>query len=171
MGLYPQDVLILLMMVLEDKGPVYQKDIARRLHLSPAAVSYAVKRLKGLGLLSQDQSKIMVQSLLDFVFYAIHLVFPAEVGSEARGILTANIQASQQTSKKYVWRSDRGEHFGQQVSPLYESVPLFVFDEPKLYQALACIDAIRVGNSREKKLAFNQLETMLKHHEPSDQSS
>lgn len=170
MGLYPQDVLILLLMILEDTGPVYQKDIARRLHLSPAAVSYAVKRLKGIGLLSQDQNKIMVQSFLDFVFYAIHLVFPAQVGSEARGILTAHeVHAPQnQTVKKYVWRSDRGNHLGQQVSPLYESVPLFVLDEPKMYQALACIDAIRIGNSREKKLAYRQLETLLKHHEPSN---
>lgn len=117
-------------------------------------------------MLSQDQNRIMVQSLLDFIFYALHLVFPAVIGGEALGILTVDQvrdEKKNESNGKYVWRSDQGRDFGQQISPLYESVPLFVLKEPLMYQALRYIDAIRIGNSREKNLAFKQLASLLKH--------
>ncbi len=166
MGLHPQDILVLLLMILEKDQPIYQKEMAARLHLSPAAVSYSIRRLKNLGMLSQDHNKIMVQSLLDFIFYALHLVFPAVIGGEALGILTVNQVQDEKKNEpngKYVWRSDQGRDFGQQISPLYESVPLFVLNEPHMYQVLRYIDAIRIGNSREKNLAFKQLASLLKH--------
>ena len=46
MGLHPQDILVLLPIILEKDQPLNPKVMAAQLHLSPAAVSYSSGVLK-----------------------------------------------------------------------------------------------------------------------------
>jgi len=50
---------------------------------------------------------------------------------------------------------------GQSVLPLFSSVPFAVRRDKLLYEYLALIDAIRLGNAREVNLAKLQLEKGL----------
>jgi len=159
----PQDLLIALFLILEKKK-TYQKDIADRLKISRAAVSYSVNRLIKLNLLSQDKERIMAQTILDFIKYAIHIVYPAQQGPRVKGILTGDITLLDNTilsDDKYVWKSSLGHDIGQEISPLYRSAPEIAASEPALYKALQLIDIIRIGNSREKNLAFKKLQGVL----------
>jgi hypothetical protein len=47
-----------------------------------------------------------------------------------------------------------GKGKGQSVQPLYKSAPKAVKQDPELYKLLALIDAIRLGNPRETKMAI-----------------
>lgn len=87
--------------------------------------------------------------------HGLKFVFPAEVGPLQRGIPTAfaapvladNLISAGQLG--YVWPSATGEHMGQAVTPLFRTVPEAVKKDKRLYEYLALVDAIRLGNQRE----------------------
>jgi len=54
-----------------------------------------------------------------------------------------------------------GRKKGQAVQPLFKSVPKAVIDDKCLYEYLALVDAIRLGNPREANLAAELLEEKL----------
>jgi len=45
-----------------------------------------------------------------------------------------------------------GHEKGQAIQPLFKLVPRAVIDDESLYEYLALVDAIRLGNSREANL-------------------
>ena len=61
----------------------------------------------------------------------------------------------------YVWAFGQGKVKGQEIKPLYRSVPEAVKDDPKLYELLCLIDALRVGKVREQELAAEELRKKL----------
>ena len=46
---------------------------------------------------------------------------------------------------------------GVEFSPLYKNVPAAAQRDPKLYELLALVDAIRDGRTRERELAIREL--------------
>ena len=61
----------------------------------------------------------------------------------------------------HVWPYVQGKALGQALKPLFKSVPHAVRRDPELYASLALIDAIRLGNPREMKVAATLLEKRL----------
>ncbi|WP_346283233.1 hypothetical protein [Bradyrhizobium sp. BRP22] len=61
----------------------------------------------------------------------------------------------------YVWPSAEGHDMGQSVQPLFKSVPEAVQKDERLYEYLALVDAIRLGNQREVGLAGERLSERL----------
>jgi len=53
---------------------------------------------------------------------------------------------------------DKGTTRGLSIAPLYSGATLAVGKDEQLYKWLACIDVIRVGRAREKKIAMKELE-------------
>jgi hypothetical protein len=58
-----------------------------------------------------------------------------------------------------VWPDPKGTVRGLALKPLYRTVPKAAKSDPKLYELLALVDALRMGRARERKLA----EEGLKH--------
>lgn len=174
----PQDLLILLLMML-DRRPLMQKDIADRLGISPAAVSYAMARLESIGLLANNRQTVMRRKVLDFIRYAIGIIYPAELGPQVRGIPTArsahlldpgasfdeSIDQKVDAIQSYVWKAGDGTAIGTAIKPIYPSVSKVALMERRLYQVLNLIDVVRVGNIREQKLAYQALENQLLDNE------
>jgi len=170
----PQDLLIVLLLMIE-KNPLMQKDIAYRLGLSPAAVSYAMTRLEEINLISDNRQMVMRRKVLDFIRYAIDIVYPAKLGPQVRGIPTArsfhlfdekinfeeSINHQMNSINSYVWQEGNGTAIGSAIKPIYPSIPKIVSSEAELYKTLNLIDIMRVGNSREQKLAMEALEHQL----------
>lgn len=52
-----------------------------------------------------------------------------------------------------VWPHAHAKEMGQSIEPLFKSVPEAVGKDKRLYAYLALIEAIRIGNQRESKLA------------------
>jgi hypothetical protein len=64
-------------------------------------------------------------------------------------------------SEQPVWPSIDGNTRGSAPKPLYETVPQAAADDPKLYELLALIDAVRIGRVRERSLAAKELKLRI----------
>ncbi|RYE39028.1 MAG: hypothetical protein EOP48_26280 [Sphingobacteriales bacterium] len=57
----------------------------------------------------------------------------------------------------YAWPDENGDIRGLAIQPLYKNVVKAVKQDEKLYLLLASIDILRVGKTRELKIAIDQL--------------
>lgn len=166
-GVKPQDVLILLKMVCWRDKDWLSVDIARELGISPAEVSMALERARRVGFLDAKKKSVMKAPFLEFLLHAVKYVFPAEPGPFRRGIPTAHSapplakRIVSEDNDQYVWAHDEGKVRGQCIPPLYETAPDAARRDPKLYEFLALIDALRVGRARERGIAAQEIESRL----------
>jgi hypothetical protein len=65
------------------------------------------------------------------------------------------------SSEDYVWADADGKIRGQVIEPLLKSVVLAVKEEEQLYKLLAMVDVLRVGKTREVKIALAELKKIL----------
>ncbi len=162
----PLDILILLKIISLGDNKWYQIDIAESLDISQSEVSKSLKRLKTSWLLAPNSSiVIMRENVLEFLRYGIKYIFPQWPGSIVRGIPTAHsapvLNNEILSTENYVWPYAKGQVRGQSIIPLYPTVPKASNDDKKLYELLALIDAIRIGNAREKELAYKKLKNRI----------
>jgi hypothetical protein len=61
----------------------------------------------------------------------------------------------------FVWPDPLGDKRGQELIPLFRSVPDAARHDPDLYDLLALVDAIRLGKSRESRVAQQLLKKRL----------
>lgn len=107
------------------------------------------------------------RALLGLLEYGVKYVFPARPGPLGRGIPTAfaaPVLANEVLSAGetiYVWPYACGSRMGQTIPPLFKTVPVAVQSDPDLYAMLALVDAIRLGNPRERTIARKRLEKLL----------
>lgn len=159
-----QDLLILLWLSTHDEVPS-QSDLADKLLISKAAVSYAVKHCDIVRLLSKKTMTVRKKSFLEFIIYGLPYIYPAIPGAIVRGIPTAAsappLDELFTNEIAYVWQSADATHLGMSIEPLYKSVPTIVGDDPVLYKALALVDAIRIGHTRERNEAIKLLSPLI----------
>jgi hypothetical protein len=58
-----------------------------------------------------------------------------------------------------VWPDPLGQVRGYEFCPLYSSVPYACKVDPKLYELLALVDAIRDGRARERKITIKEVQS------------
>jgi len=158
-----QDILVVLKIMVKSrrKESMKQIDLAYELKISQSEVSSAINRLKYSGLLTSDV-KIVPRAVNYFLIYGLKYAFPARPGSLVRGVPTAHSAPLAKnifgdTQEKYVWQCASGKVRGQSVVPLFKSVPEATEIDSELYDLLALIDMIRVGNVRESTTAVNEI--------------
>jgi hypothetical protein len=89
----------------------------------------------------------------------LRYVFPVKPAEIVRGIPTSFSAPVLQDKLMsggdliHVWPDAYGNRKGQSITPLFKTVPGAVKKDPRLYEYLALIDAIRLGNAREANLA------------------
>jgi hypothetical protein len=167
MELKPQDVCILLKLVVSAPGWSYSR-LATDLGMSPAGVHAGVKRATKAKLFDANRNKPILASLEEFLLHGVKYAFPAEPGTLTRGIPTGfsapvlggHFEVSK--SGHMVWPSPIGEERGVAIEPLYRSIPEACLKDPKLYAALALVDALRIGRARERELAKDLLVKILR---------
>lgn len=162
--LRPVDVAVALQLA---RGPDQgYEELADTLGVSVSTAHQAVQRLMAAGLASEGR-RVHRKALLEFLTHGIRYAFFAEPGSEVRGVPTAHSApplAEEITSDRdFVWPSAEGDARGAAVSPLYDKAAGLPRRAPDLYEALALVDAIRVGRARERKLAVKRLERWLEN--------
>ena len=162
----PLDILILLKIISLGQNKWFQMDIADTLGISQSEVSKSLKRLKKSWLIAPNDSVvIMRENVLEFLRYGIKYIFPQWPGSIVRGMPTAHsapvLNNEILSNENYVWPYAKGKVRGQSIIPLYPTVPKASNEDKKLYDLLALIDALRIGNAREKELAFKKLKNRI----------
>ncbi len=172
MNLKPQDVLFLLKLVAKDGSPWTFNELAIELGMSPSEVHGAANRAITARLAIKDDKRIRpsIRNLIEYLIHGIQYSFVPVLGAMNRGIPTAHAAAPlvdqfvSDSDPPPVWPHPKGEVRGESFSPLYKSVPEAAKKDPKLYELLALVDAIRGGKAREREIAKKELEKRLEKY-------
>lgn len=166
-GMRPQDVVVLLKIISLGDLPWRYTDLSKSLYISQSEIAEALNRSALARLVDGSKRKVFRASFMEFLTYGVKYVFPAQPGATIRGIPTAHSasplkEAIEFEEDVYVWSSTEGSVRGQAIEPLYPKVILAAEKDPKLYELLALLDAIRVGRAREYRLAVEMLNTRIR---------
>lgn len=179
-----QDIYILLKLVClqqdrlsgaylyDELGDHYSaRGLSAALGVSKTEVNASIRRSIDVGMAIKDREsgypKANRKALLEFVIHGLKYVFPAKPAEIVRGLPTAfsaPILEGKLLSMGdyiYVWPYAEGHEKGQSVQPLFKTVPKAVLEDERLYEYLALVDAIRLGNPREANLAAEMFEQRL----------
>lgn len=160
--LKPQDIVVLLKLAGSGDDWTFSA-LAQQLGLSQSAVHRSLNRLAETGLYEGQSRNVNRFGLLEFLAHGARYVFPAVMRGEARGIPTAwaappladRLSSSRQNVP--VWPDAQGKVRGIALDPLHPTVPGAVSQDRNLHEALALVDAIRIGSIRERNLAIDEL--------------
>jgi hypothetical protein len=164
--LKPQDIVVLLHIRGLNAQWTYS-ELAQSLKMSSSEVHAALKRCSISGLYNDKKRKVLKPPLEEFLIHGLKYVFPTQPGAIVRGMPTAhsaeplnNLLVTNDLDV-YVWAEGSGKIKGQEIKPLYPSVPEAVKEDPQLYEMLALVDGLRVGKVRERELAAGELRKRL----------
>ena len=169
-GMRPQDIVVLLKILIYDKNHWTLVEMSNALQISLSEVSNALERNRIAGLVNQSKRKVNILALRDFLIYGLKYVFPPQVGTSVRGILTAHSASPIKEhitvgNDNYVWSYYKGTKRGFSITPLYDNIPKFIETDPLLYEYLVIIDTLRVGKTREREIAIKELDKKIKDYD------
>lgn len=153
------------------EDPYSVRGLEFSLGISKTEISASINRSISSGLAIKEHKsgrpKPNRRDLYNFIINGLKFVFPVQPGSITRGVATA-FAAPMLINKlisagdyNYVWPYAEGKEMGQAVKPLFRTVPEASKNDDLLYEYLALIDAMRLGNQREAGLARNLIEEKL----------
>jgi hypothetical protein len=169
-SLRPQDVVTVLKLAAHPGVTWTYASIGKELGLSASQAFSAVKRATNSGLLFFPalESTLNRANIREFLIHGIKYAFPVYRGTLTRGIPTSHAApplnrhiASATSEPPPVWPDPEGSIRGVEFSPLYKTVPAAAQRDPKLYELLTLVDAIRDGRAREREIAIRELDARL----------
>lgn len=168
--LKPQDLVVILKIaVSKDKRFTYAQ-LSADLAISASEVHASVRRCQMARLMINSPSDGMTPirtALREFVLHGVKYAFPAVTGSVIRGMPTAYAGPAlrsalvQSDESPPVWPYPSGIAKGPTLYPLHPNVPIASERDPKLYEVLTLVDAIRIGAARERELAASMIKGIL----------
>ena len=135
------------------------------LGLSASTVHDSLQRLQAAGLVRDGTREPNRRALRDFVVHGARHVFPPSLGREMRGVPTAHagpvLRKLFGDAQPLVWPDADGPSRGTAMAPLYPNAVHLPATDPELYNVLTLVDALRVGQARERNAARVGLNTAL----------
>jgi hypothetical protein len=178
--LRPQDVIVILKLVANsDQTNWTYAELSKKLFMSASQVFRSVARAEAARLLSVPSlplgrikgtslfARPNLGNLTEFLVHGVKYCFPAERGEITRGVPTAHAappldqQIVQSSELPPVWPFAEGRARGIKLSPLHKNAPQAALRDPKLYELLALVDAIRDGRAREVEIGVRELSARL----------
>src|SRR6187399_483142 len=89
-GMRPQDIVLVLKMLTIPNPDWQYRDMSSLLFLSTSEIAESLHRSHIAGLIDDSKRKVYRQSLMEFVRYGLHYVFPQTPGTMVTGIPTAH---------------------------------------------------------------------------------
>ena len=170
MNLKPQDVVILLKLVVLGREPWTYQRLAVELSISQSEAHAGVRRAVAARLMSDATTaggRPVLPALAEFVVHGVRYAYPPRRGALTRGMPTGyaapplNKSIVQPDEPPPVWPYTEGATRGYALEPLYPSVPEAATRDPRLYEILALVDAVRDGRARERTMAVKELQSRL----------
>ncbi len=171
--LKPQDIFVLLKLVVLGSRPWSYAILAVELGMSSSQIHSAVKRALAAKLAVRQREKIVpnFRNLEEFLIHGLKYVFWAEQGEMTRGMPTAyaapplaELLVSTATEPPPVWPDPDGEVRGIAFLPLHKLAPQAARADKNLYELLTLVDAVRSGRARERKIATEKLRMRLEQY-------
>lgn len=139
--------------------------------ISKTQINLSLKHCMEIGLAKTDRKlgvpRANTKALFEFIVYGLKYVFPARANELTRGIATGFaapvLEKSLISAGEHVpvWSYAHGNTMGMRVEPLFKSAVDAARRDPQMYSMLALIDAIRLGQPRERNLAVQLLRDRL----------
>ena len=170
----PQDVIILLKKLTPEGRHMNGKELSDSLGISAAEISMAMERNRVAQLVDADKKRVNVLALKEFLVYGIKYCFPAPLGRIVRGMPTASSaspinQAIASNGNILVWKDSSGTVRGQSITPLFPTAVKASKKDPDLYALLSIVDALRIGNARERQVAVDCLNQYFNNYVRAEQ--
>jgi hypothetical protein len=158
-----QDVVVLVKLHLVGAADWTVRSLADDLGYDLAGVSRSLWRLATAGLFDPERRRPRAAQSEEFLIHAVKYVFPATLGAPSRGMPTAwavpplseAIAAGDEPPP--VWPHRGGEVRGFAVKPVHRLAVDASMRDPGMREWLALLDALRVGEARERRLAADHL--------------
>jgi len=169
-ALKPQDLYVLLALLSRTELPAsLYPDLAALTGLAVSAVHASLKRAAAsrLVLFQERKPQVLKAALLEFLEHGARYAFPPVQGGLTRGVPTAyaaaplNAVIAPSADPPPVWPHAKGAARGLALAPLYPSVPEAALKDARLYAALALLDALRMGQAREREAALKLLKSQF----------
>jgi hypothetical protein len=169
-SLKPQDVCVLLKIVALGRVPWSYSQLAYELGMSASEVHAGVKRAMEASLMRLDGGWGFPEpsALGELLVHGVRYVFAPARGGLVQGMPTAHAAPPlnrflilQSGEPPPVWPDSQGEVRGLEFAPLYKSVPQAARRDPRLYEMLALVDAIRGGDTQQRIVAVRELRQRL----------
>jgi len=161
----PLDIVVLMKLIALKDKPWHYRDLSASLFISISEISASLNRSMIAGLVDSGKKKVKRNSLMEFIQYGFHYVFPQLPGPIVNGIETAHSHPFYKkhftSDLPFVWPAVNGNARGQAIQPLHKGVIKAVQEDKDLYKLLASIDILRVGKVREKNMAIDELKKCL----------
>ena len=161
--LRPSDVVVACQLAATPAARFTQ--LAEQIGLSAGECHNAVRRLGMAGLLSPGSRRPVTDLFVRFLVHGVPHAFPAVVGPAATGVPTAQsapvFAGKVAVDEGFVWPDADGTARGLALLPLFPRAAATATRNPRLYDLLAAIDALRVGHARERKIAEELLQERL----------
>ena len=167
MILKPQDIVIMLKLVVRNGSEWSYPALSYELSMSASEVHAGVKRAVAAKLMDMHRKIPVKRNLLEFLIHGVKYAYPPDRGGITRGIATSYAAQPlkelivQPDEPPPVWPDPEGQERGYEFSPLYSSVPHACKVDSKLYELLALVDAIRDGRARERKIAIKEIQSRI----------
>jgi hypothetical protein len=164
-NLAPLDILVVLKLLAHPAREWKYKELGESVGVSSSQAFSSVNQAARSGLLHFPalHESLNRSTIKEFLIHGLKSAFPPYRGTLTRGIPTAyagpplNRILTQSSEPPPVWPYSQGSVRGVELSPLYKTVPKATQNDPKLYELLALIDAIRDGRTREREIAIREL--------------
>lgn len=165
-SLKPADLAVALALAVRADAPTATySQLGATLGLSASTIFQAAQRLQAAGLVRPGTREPNRTALLRFAEYGARHAFPPALGRVMRGVPTAHsgppLRDLFDDTQAIVWPEADGPERGTALTPLYPNATRLPERAPEVYQALTLIDALRVGQARERAAALEALRTML----------
>ena len=166
MVIKPQDVLLALQLSLLRPRLSYAA-LGEAVGLSASEAHAGVRRLGEARLLDPETLQVRREALQNFLVHGVPYVFPASPKEITRGVPTAwavsplRERLAAGESLPPVWPHPQGAVRGIAVEPLHKAVPGAALADPALHERLALVDALRLGDARQRREARELLLPLL----------
>lgn len=161
-------MLVLFQLVAHERpGRETVRSVGEPLGLAPSVVQKSLARLQAAQLLDPARRPLLGNAE-EFLFHAVRYVFPASLGGPARGVPTAwaasvlDLGLSHRQDDVPVWPDPQGTERGLAIKPLSPRVPELARNDQRLYELLALVDCLRIGDARVRRAAGEQLKRHLR---------
>ena len=164
--LKPIDVVVALRLA-EAPDAKYDQ-LSADLGISSSTAHASVRRLQAAGLLRPGGRRVNWLSLQEFLAHGLRYAFPARPGERARGVPTAHagppLAKHIVAADVIVWPDPQGSAIGDAIAPLYPHAVKLPQRSPAAYEMVTLADAIRVGGTRERRRALEEIEARVRRH-------
>ena len=157
--LLPQDILPLMVLFKESQNELlHQAKLSTRLQWSASALHRSLLRLNDSKLWNKSCNRVDHHATINFLRYGLPHVFPAELQTLCRGMVTAQLPEIAQPQIPFVWPDESSSTMGLGVQPLDAGFIHLSHNETELKPWLDLVEVFRLGRVREIALAVKTME-------------